>query len=155
VPQFTMVPLSSTIAGDPMIEDRTKAGNYNERFLEFIKLFAKIGADSRIFPKTCRTCGRVYRNFPEYLQNTVATAHSLEEYGDTLDATFTMQYRNCRCGSTLTVVFTRQTYPLLERFWHMLAREAKEAGKPLREVVSDFREQCNRYISESEDRDDP
>jgi hypothetical protein len=149
-----MFPLSPTKVGGTMTEDQTKAGNYNERFLEFIKLFATIGADSRIFPKTCRTCGRVYRNFPEYLQNTTATAHSLEEYGDTLDATFTMQYRNCRCGSTLTVVFTRQTYPLLERFWLMLAKEAKETKKPLREVVSEFRQQCNRYINEGRDGDD-
>ena len=37
---------------------RTRKGfNYNPRFLEFIELFAKIGADSRIFPKKCGTCG--------------------------------------------------------------------------------------------------
>jgi predicted Fe-Mo cluster-binding NifX family protein len=43
---------------------------YNEKFLEFIKEFSKIGADSRIFPKTCRTCGTVYHSFPEYIHNT-------------------------------------------------------------------------------------
>jgi hypothetical protein len=48
------------------VEARSKGRGfkYNERFLEFIKLFAQIGSDSRIFPKTCHTCGTVYRNFP-------------------------------------------------------------------------------------------
>jgi hypothetical protein len=57
---------------------------YNERFLEFIKLFGKIGADSRIFPKTCSTCGRQYRSFPEYIHDTEPVAHCLENYADVL-----------------------------------------------------------------------
>jgi len=124
---------------------------YNERFLEFIKLFAQIGSDSRIFPKLCHTCGTIYRSFPEYIHNTSPAAHCLEEYGNTMDTTLTLQYRNCHCGSTLTIAFTKETYPLLDRFWEMLGKESKETGKPLREVVSDFREQCNRYVEEQEE----
>jgi hypothetical protein len=135
------------------VEAGIKGGGfkYNEKFLEFIKLFGRIGSDSRIFPKTCRTCGRVYNSFPEYIRDTSPKAHSLEEYGDTLDPNLTMQYRNCTCGSTLVIPFTKETYPLLDKFWKMLGREAKETGKPLREVVMEFREQCNRYVIEQEE----
>ncbi len=130
---------------------KDKAANYNEKFLAFIKAFANIGADTRLFPKICHTCGKVYRSFPEYIHNTEPTAHCLEEYGSAVDASFTMQYRNCRCGSTLTIAFTKEIYPLLDRFWEMLGRESKETGKPLREVVTEFREQCNRYVIEHEE----
>jgi hypothetical protein len=123
---------------------------YNERFFEFIKLFALIGADSRIFPKTCQTCGRVYSSFPEYLQKTSAAAHGLEEYDISLDPNFTMQYRHCVCGSTLTIAFTKATYPVLDKFWEMLGAEAKRTGKPLREIVAEFRDQCNHYVIEQE-----
>jgi hypothetical protein len=134
------------------VEARLKgrAFKYNERFLEFIKLFAQIGSDSRIFPKTCHTCGTVYRSFPQYIHNTSPTAHCLEEYGNSVDANFTMQYRNCDCGSTLTIAFTKETYPLLDRFWEMIGKESKETGKPVQEVVTEFREQCNRYVVEQE-----
>jgi predicted Fe-Mo cluster-binding NifX family protein len=125
--------------------------NYNEKFLEFIKAFSKIGADSRIFPKTYHTCGIVYHSFPEYIHETSPTAHCLGEYGNAADANFTMQYRNCRCGSTLTIAFTKEVYPLLDRFWEMLGRESKETGKPLRKVVTEFREQCNKYVIEHDD----
>ncbi len=127
-----------------------KGFHYNERFLEFIKLFAEIGSDSRIFPKTCHTCGRVYRSFPEYIHNTTPTSHCLEEYVNSMDANLTMQYRNCNCGSTLAIMFTKQTYPVLDRFWKMLGKVSKETGRPLREVVTEFREQCNRYVVEKD-----
>jgi hypothetical protein len=135
------------------VEARSKGRGfkYNERFLEFIKLFAKIGSDSRIFPKTCHTCGTVYRSFPEYIHNTSPTAHCLEEYGNAVDANFTMQYRNCQCGSTLTIAFTKKTYPLLDRFWEMIGKESKQTGKPVQEVVTEFREQCNRYVVDHEE----
>jgi hypothetical protein len=125
-----------------------KQSDYNEAFAEFITAFNKIGADTRIFPKKCRTCGTEYRNFPEYIHLTAPVAHCLEGYIDALDVHRTMQYRNCSCGSTLTITFTKDTYPLLDKFWEMLGRESKRTGKPLREVVADFREQCNRYMIE-------
>jgi hypothetical protein len=131
-------------------QPKKRGFKYNERFLEFIRRFAQIGSDSRIFPKTCHTCGRVYRSFPEYIHNTSPAAHCLEEYGNAMDANFTMQYRNCHCGSTLTIAFTKETYPLLDSFWEMMGKESKATGKPLREVVAEFREQCNRYVVEGD-----
>ena len=120
--------------------------NYNPRFLTFIELFARIGSDSRIFPKRCGTCGALYRNFPEYIHSTEPVAHGLQDYSDVLDVPRTMQFRNCRCGSTLTITFTKEVYPVLDRFWEMLGAESRAKGIPLKEVVSDFREQCNRVI---------
>jgi hypothetical protein len=132
----------------PMARQRV---HYNAKFLEFIKAFATIGADRRIFPKKCRTCGKEYSSFPEYIHGTAPVAHGLEGYTDSLDVHRTMQYRNCSCGSTLTITFTKDTYPLLERFWEMLGKESKEQEKPLREIVLEFREQCNRYMEDGEE----
>jgi hypothetical protein len=132
--------------------DREK--EYNERFLAFIKEFARIGKDSRIFPKTCNTCGRVYASFPEYIQETSPIGHGFEPYTNALNVIRTMQYRHCSCGSTLAILFTAETYPLLESFWEMLGTEAETSGKDLRDVVADFREQCNLYIMEELDTSD-
>jgi len=130
---------------------QAKAQPYNERFLEFIKLFALIGKDSRLFPKKCRTCGKEFESFPEYLHATSPVQHCLEDYREASDAIGTMQYRNCACGSTRAIKFTRALYPLLDGFWEMIGREARERDTPVREVVSEFREQCNRYIMEQKD----
>lgn len=122
--------------------------DYNPRFVEFIELFARIGADSRIFPKKCSTCGREYKSFPEYIHGTEPLEQGLKDYSDLMDVPRTMQYRNCRCGSTLAIIFTKDVYPLLDKFWEMLGIESKERGHPLPEVLSEFREQCNRYVIE-------
>ncbi|HMK37350.1 MAG TPA: hypothetical protein VK463_19910 [Desulfomonilaceae bacterium] len=121
---------------------------YNERFLEFIKLFDRIGKDERLFPKRCNTCGAEYHSFSEYLQGTTVLGHGLEDVKNVMHAPHTMQYRNCSCGSTLVLPLTADTYPELDRFWNMLQQEAGNTGRTLREVVSDFRDQCNRFILE-------
>jgi hypothetical protein len=118
---------------------------FNDRFMEFIKQFALIGKNSKFFPKRCRTCGKVFESFPEYIQGTSPRDHCLEDYSD-VEGYGTVQYRNCRCGSTLIINFTEDVYPLLDRFWEMIGQEARRQGKPPREVVLQFREQCNRYI---------
>jgi hypothetical protein len=128
---------------------KQKSFDYNPRFFEFIELFARIGDDSRLFPKKCRTCGQEYKSFPDYIHRTEALAHGLADYSDALDVPRTMQYRNCRCGSTLAIIFTKDVYPLLDKFWEMLGRESKESGRPFSAVVSEFREQCNRYVIEN------
>jgi hypothetical protein len=119
---------------------------YNRKYFEFIKAFALIGKDSRIFPKKCRTCGREYFSFPEYIHRTNPRAHCLEQYSVPLDANQTLQYRNCACGTTLVIMFTKETLPVLDGFWETLGKESKRRNKPLREVVLEFREQCNRYV---------
>lgn len=119
--------------------------------MEFIKQFALIGKNSKLFPKRCRTCGKVFESFPEYIQGTSPRDHCLEDYRD-VDGYGTMQYRNCTCGSTLIINFTEDVYPLLDRFWEMIGQEAKRQGKTPRDIVTDFREQCNRYIVEQHAR---
>jgi hypothetical protein len=130
---------------------QTKRQPYNNRFLKFIKLFALIGKDSRIFPKKCRACGKEYQSFPEYINATSPVEHCLEDYRETADTFGTMQYRNCACGSTLVINFAKHEYPLLDGFWEMIGKESKEEERPVREIVSEFREQCNRYITEQKD----
>jgi hypothetical protein len=133
---------------EPEEKMKHREDGYNEKYLEFIKAFAEIGQDSGLFPKTCRTCGNVYKSFPDYINRTSPVAHGLEPYTDSMDVLRTMQYRNCRCGSTLSINFTSDTFPLLERFWEMMGKQSKETGKPVREIVLEFREQCNRFMLE-------
>lgn len=127
---------------------REQSERRNKRFLEFIKLFHMIGKDDRLFPKTCSTCGAEYHSFSEFLQGTHPLGHGLEDVQSVMHAPYTMQYRNCACGTTLVLSLTADIYPELDRFWNMLQQEADETGQSLREVVADYREQCNRYILE-------
>lgn len=118
------------------------------RFREFIELFARIGSDERIFPKKCNACGKMYRSFPEYIHATTPAGHALEDCTDVMQVPYAMQYRNCRCGTTLVLSITEETYPLIERFWNTLREIASEEKRPLAKVVSDFRDQCNRYVKD-------
>ena len=122
---------------------------YEPRFLEFIRLFATIGKDGNLFPKVCNTCGIEYESFSEYLHNTTPVGHALEDCTNVMDVPYTMQYRNCPCGSTLVLVLTDETFPVLERFWQTLKEVAEESGRPLKEVVNQFRDQCNQYVIDS------
>ena len=120
--------------------------SYNPRFLKFIEQFAAIGEDGKIFPKTCRNCGRTYRSFHEYMKATSPLKQSMEDYQPLLNAPYTVQYRNCSCGSTLALAFTMENFPMISEFWAALHEEALETGKPLSEVLTMFREQCNHYM---------
>jgi hypothetical protein len=90
----------------------------------------------------------VYNSFPDYIHSTKAVNHCLEDYRDLSVGHGTMQYRNCNCGSTLTINFNKKEYPMLDRFWEMIGKESLKAGKQPREILEDFREQCNRRILE-------
>jgi hypothetical protein len=132
------------------LQKMNSATKYNEKFLKFIEAFMEIGTHTKIFPKKCSTCGRVFASFPEYIHGTEPLGHGLEPYKDSVDVLHTMQYRNCRCGTTLALRLTRADYPLLESFWEMIGKESKERNRPVREIVLEFREQCNLYIHEHE-----
>jgi hypothetical protein len=127
-------------------DHRKQSARRDKRFSEFIKLFHMIGKDKRLFPKICSTCGAEYHSFSEFLQGTHPLRHGLEDVTSVMHTPYTMQYRNCTCGTTLIVSLTSDTYPELDRFWDMLQQEAEESGQSLREVVADFREQCNQFI---------
>ncbi len=123
-------------------QSSTRAG----RFSEFIQLFYMLGKHEKLFPKICRTCGTEYHSFSEFLQGTRPLAHGLQDASEVMHTPYTLQYRNCTCGSTLVLSLTAETYPELDEFWNMLQEEAACTGQSLSEVVLEFREQCNRYI---------
>jgi hypothetical protein len=131
---------------------RSKTGAYKDQYIEFIRLFALIGKDARLFPKKCKTCGKEYGSFPEYIHGTHPVKHCLEDCRGMSDAIGTMQYRNCPCGSTLIINFTKDVYPLMDSFWEMIGARAKELDRPVQEIVEEFREQCNRFVLEQKDR---
>jgi hypothetical protein len=121
-------------------------GEYDERFLEFIKLLAAIGKDEMLFPKDCRTCGKKYDSFPQYLCATTPRGHTLEDCSDVMDRPFTMVYRHCTCGNTLVLTLTQETFPMLDQMWDMLKHVAEERDQTLQDVVSQFVEEFTDYI---------
>jgi hypothetical protein len=119
---------------------------YNERFLRFIRLFASIETNPKLFPKECRTCGRKFGSFSRYLRNTLAKGHGLEDCSEVMGGPFTMMYRHCACGNTLVLSLTPETMPMLDGFWGMLQEEAEETGRPFLTVVREFSDQCDHFI---------
>lgn len=61
------------------------------------------------FPKTCKMCGRTYRNVEQYIAETgrVGSGRSgLKQSYDDDDSVIVECYRNCVCGSTLMDCFS-------------------------------------------------
>lgn len=87
-------------------QSSTRAG----RFSEFIQLFYMLGKHEKLFPKICRTCGTEYHSFSEFLQGTRPLAHGLQDASEVMHTPYTLQYRNCTCGSTLVLSLTAETY---------------------------------------------
>lgn len=141
------VSTAGLVMQEHIVSDReSEEARYNPRFLEFVQAFACIDNHDKLFPKTCRTCGRTFGSLARYLEGTVAKGHSLEDCEETMRAPYTMTYRHCSCGNTLVLTFTADTYPLLRKLWGVLREEAASAGKPLKEVVTDFSVQWEHYI---------
>ncbi len=130
---------------DPTCIEKTH-GEHEKRFLEFMRLLAEIGKDEKLFPKDCRTCGRQFASFPQYLCATTPKGHSLEDCSEVMHRPFTMVYRHCPCGNTLVLTLTRETFPMLDKMWAMLKHVAEERDQTLQEVVSQFVEECAEYI---------
>ncbi len=118
----------------------------NPRFLEFLKRFADIHDDERLFPKQCRACGQEYVSFEEYLCHTIAKKHVLEDCSSVMKRPYTMVYRHCPCGNTLVVALTIEVFPDLEGLWRMLRDEADARGLPLVQVVGEFSAACDKHL---------
>lgn len=60
------------------------------------------------FPKTCRNCGQVYLNEPEFIALTVPIPGGKTGLKMSIDEGLPIVefFRNCRCGSTLMDVFS-------------------------------------------------
>ncbi len=116
------------------------------RFLEFIKRFADIHDDERLFPKHCRSCGQEYISFEEYLCHTIAKKHVLQDYSSVMKRPYTMVYRHCPCGNTLVVALTLEVFPDLEALWSMFRDEADTRGLPLDQVVGEFSALCDKHL---------
>lgn len=127
--------------------EQPQESRYNPRFLPFIELFTSINGHKKLFPKVCRTCGRTFESLARYLWCTVAKGHCLEDAEEVMSQPYTMTYRHCSCGNTLVLTFTEETYPKLSDLWAMLRKVAEDTHTPLTEVVQDFSEQWERYMT--------
>lgn len=134
------------LGAEPTASPRTDTTAHDPRFLEFFKLFLALGCEAKLFPKKCRACGKEFKTFPEYIHDTHAVGHGLEDYSEAMRKPLTMQYRNCPCGSTLVLALTEDVFPLMERFWNTMKEVAEESDRPFKEVVNAFREQCNLFV---------
>jgi hypothetical protein len=120
--------------------------DYNERFLDFFRLFAEIDEVESLFPKECRVCRTTFAGMAEYCCATHPKGHCFEDCRGMNAAPFMMVYRHCPCGNTLVLTLTEKAFPSLNAFWEMLHHEAEESGRSLKEVVADFADQCDCYL---------
>jgi hypothetical protein len=123
---------------------------YTPSFLEFIKLFAVMDEERKLFPKECRTCGRTFHDYSHYVHETTPKGHTMEDCQETMGIPFTMIYRHCYCGNTLVLTLKRENFSALERFWVMLKKHAESTGEDLKVVVAEFSAQCDHYITNNQ-----
>ncbi|MBI5251252.1 MAG: hypothetical protein HY912_17325 [Desulfomonile tiedjei] len=122
-------------------------GECNERFLEFVRLFAGMNANEGLFPRECRVCGTTFRNVAEYCYATYPKGHCFEDCRDLAQSDpFMMLYRHCKCGNTLVLRITEKIFPDLDAFWQMLHHEAEDSARPLKEVIAEFSDKCDCYL---------
>ena len=118
----------------------------NPRFLEFVRHFAEIHDDERLFPKQCRVCSKEFLSFEEYLCHTVPKKYVLEDCSAVMKRPYTLVYRHCTCGNTLVLTLTTEIFPALEELWRMLRDEAASRGLPLGQVVGEFSALCDMHL---------
>ncbi len=119
----------------------------NGELARYMELFACLGGQGKLFPKYCRTCGRKYNDFVDYVVGTVAKAHCLEDCSEVMGRPFTMMYRHCRCGNTLVLTITDEEMPSLDDFWEAVARTSEACQKPRKSILLDFALQCEIHLS--------
>jgi hypothetical protein len=132
-----------TLSYPPQPTDNTQ---YNENFLEYIKLFVETNAVAMLFPRECRVCGTTFADLVEYCCATSPRAHCFEDCRGLGAAPFMMLYRHCTCGNTLVLSITEKAFPWLNTFWEMLQEEAEESKRSLKAVVADFAKQFETYL---------
>lgn len=119
---------------------------YNEHFLEYMKVLAETETIASLFPRECRVCRTTFADLSEYCCATIQRAHCFEDCRRLSSEPFMMLYRHCTCGNTLVVTITEKVFPELNAFWEMLQHEAEESNRSLKEVVADFARQFDSYL---------
>lgn len=94
-----------------------KTEDWIHRFYEGLQTF-----EEATFPKTCRVCGRTYRDSSDFIEQTqsVNRKTGLTEFHDDDGQPIVSLYRNCVCGSTLLADYKDR-------------RDLSEAGRKRRE----------------------
>jgi hypothetical protein len=131
---------NDSLTGEPRVESDP------DRFVAFIQEIDKLAGDERLFPRSCRVCGKNFRTLAEYLCATVPRGHCYDDCRTMRPRPFMMVYRHCTCGNTLVLSVDDQVFPVLDLFWKMLEEESERTGQSLKEVVSDFAVQCDCYL---------
>jgi hypothetical protein len=131
---------------DPDLLEKRGGLDFDARFEEFFQGFIAIRSHERLFPKECRTCGRKFANFCDYLFYTVPKGHVFEDCADVMRRQYTMMYRHCGCGNTLVLTLTEEVFPQLQALWVALKQLADQTGVPLNQVVTAFSDECDRFI---------
>jgi len=126
--------------------DKRSDSGHNACFQEFVRILASIEANEKLFPKDCRTCGRVFNSFSHYLQYTEPKGHGMEDCRETMGKPYTMVYRHCGCGNTLVLTLTDEHLTVLDEMWVMLRQEADKTGTTLQQVVKELVDQMDRYV---------
>lgn len=118
-----------------------------ELFRESAELIVRPHENGDLFPKECRTCGRVYANLGEYVFRTEPKGHVFEDCSEAMGKPYTMVYRHCGCGNTLVMTLTAENSPHLERFWAILAKCAQDRNKPIVKIIEEFRTYFDAFVT--------
>lgn len=90
------------------------------------------------FPRKCRSCGREFADFPDFISRTrpVGAPQCSRETEDPLGL---LSYVNCECGST--VVLSCADEAAHARFKEALDAAAKRTGQDKKKILSALRDE--------------
>lgn len=103
-------------------------------------------ASSR-FPKSCKTCGHIYKTFREFISKTAPLGAPMADDKDTLDPLGMISFVNCDCGSTLVIKCedpNSENHKMLEK---ALANEAIAQGCTREQVLLQLRDVIRKKVT--------
>ncbi|AEI15602.1 hypothetical protein Flexsi_1973 [Flexistipes sinusarabici DSM 4947] len=118
------------------MEEKSKRKNIEE-FVEIM-----LEACEEQFPKKCSCCGRYFETFQDFLSHTIIPVHSKDhslQLIDSQDLHDVIAFRNCSCGTTMTVQCAVDK-PQKKELVHAISEEARERGVEPEDVAQLLRD---------------
>ncbi len=103
------------------------------------------GAVSRLFPKTCPNCQRIFATYRDYLLNTKPIGLPISydvEFGDWKPAhsTGNLSLANCACGTTLALSSQAMPLPQIWQVLNWVKIETERRRCHVRDVLGHLRD---------------
>jgi hypothetical protein len=110
---------------------------------------------SRQFPKECRSCGKRYESFAEFIRNTTYVGKPLSYDAERDDwqparPLGTIGLANCSCGSTLAISSSRMNLITYWRLMNWARKEIKHQEITSNDLLEDLRRKIDQSVLEDE-----